>query len=325
MAPPIDPATPTPADGPIAIVGTGFIGQSWAIVFARAGYDVTLYDADAAQTAKAQEYIGRMLPELDRAGLLEQAGVTEVATRIKGAATLEQALDGALHVQENTPERIEIKRRVFAELDAKAAPGTVLASSTSALLPSSFTDDLPGRARCVVAHPINPPHLVPAVEVVPGSGTSAETVARTAALMRAVGQSTVVMQKEINGFIINRLQGAMLHEAFRLFADGYADTESIDICVRDGLGLRWSFMGPFETIDLNAPGGITDYIDRYGPFYQGLWPGADLPDWQACATKAEAERNLSLARKDMPARQNWRDDKLIELAAARRQSPHDAK
>ncbi|WP_151719475.1 3-hydroxyacyl-CoA dehydrogenase [Gemmobacter serpentinus] len=327
MAKPTDPATQaTRPSGTVAIIGTGFIGQSWAIVFARAGLDVRLYDADAAQTAKAQDYIARMLPELAQAGLLGTATAAEVGQRISGATTLAAVLDGVFYVQENAPERLDIKRKVFAELDAVAAPDTILASSTSALLPSSFTADLPGAARCVVAHPINPPHLVPAVEVVPGSGTSEDTVARTADLMRAVGQATVVMHKEIDGFIVNRLQGALLHEAFRLFADGYADTESIDVCVRDGLGLRWSFMGPFETIDLNAPGGVTDYIDRYGPFYHRLWPGAgNLPDWQAVGAQVELERTALLPRNEMPARQIWRDSKLIELAAARLKPQQDAK
>lgn len=311
----------SPQDGHIAIVGTGFIGQSWAIVFARAGYDVVLQDTDATQLQKAQDYIGRMLPELKAAGLLGDATEAELRQRIRAEPDLALALEGAIYIQESTPERLEIKREVFARLDATAAPEVIIASSTSALLPSSFTERLPGAARCIVAHPINPPHLVPAVEVVPGRHTSPQTVERTAALMRAVNQSTVVMQKEIDGFIINRLQGALLHEAFRLFADGYADTESIDICIRDGLGLRWSFMGPFETIDLNAPGGITDYIDRYGPFYRGLWPdGVTLPDWDAVAARAEAERKARLPRGDMPARQNWRDDRLIELAAARRKT-----
>lgn len=305
----------------VAIVGSGFIGQSWAIVFARAGFAVRLYDADPAQAVRAGEYIGRMLPDLARANLLNGHDPADLQSRISTCTTLAEALDGVSYVQENTPERLEIKRKVFAELDAAAAPEVILASSTSALLPSSFTHSLPGAARCVVAHPINPPHLIPAVEVVPSPWTSPETVERTADLMRQIGQSTVVMRKQIEGFIINRLQGALLHEAFRLLEDGYADTESIDICVRDGLGLRWSFMGPFETIDLNAPGGITDYIDRYGPFYRSLWEeGAALPDWQAAGPEAEKQRETHLDRADMQARRDWRDARLVELAASRQRT-----
>lgn len=303
----------------IAIIGSGFIGQSWAIVFARAGCEVRLYDLDKTQTDKAKAYIATMLHELAAADLLGGADPSAVAARVTGVTDLAAALDGAAHVQENAPERLEIKRALFAQLDTLAAPDTVLASSTSALLPSAFSGGLPGARRCVVAHPINPPHLVPAVEIVPGPETAPEIVAQTAALMRAVGQSAVVMRKEIEGFIVNRLQGALLHEAFSLLAGGYAGTEDIDVCVRDGLGLRWSFMGPFETIDLNAPGGIRDYVDRYGPFYHQLWcEDAQLPDWVAATPEAERQRTELLGRTDLADRQAWRDRKLIEIAAQRR-------
>jgi len=315
---------PTPADGRIAVVGTGFIGRSWAIVFARAGFNVTLYDASASQCESARGYIGEMLPELAKAGLLNGNVPDEVMERIATATDLAGALDGAFYVQENAPEQLELKRSVFAELGRLTDEQAILASSTSAILPSRFSGELPCASRCLVVHPINPPHLVPSVEVVPGQDTAPEVVVRTAALMRAVGQSTVVMHKEIDGFIVNRLQGALLHEAFRLFEGGYADMESIDICVRDGLGLRWSFMGPFETIDLNAPGGIKDYIRRYGPFYRSLWPdGGALPDWSASEAQAERERSQQLPRGEMLQRQGWRDRKLIELAATRHNLKQD--
>ncbi len=316
--------TGTSSAGHIAVVGAGFIGQSWAIVFARSGYDVALYDADRSQSAKAGVFLDQALSQLNEAGLLNGLAPQAVRERIVPADTLSHALDGAFYVQENAPEKLDLKRQIFAELDALAKPGVILASSTSALLPTSFTEGLKGAARCIVAHPINPPHLVPAVEVVPGRSTSQETIERTAALMDGVGQSTVIMRREIDGFIINRLQGALLHEAFHLFAEGYADTESIDICVRDGLGLRWSFMGPFETIDLNAPGGISDYIERYGPFYRQLWQGNDhLPDWRACGARLESERSQILARSDMQARQVWRDSELMKIASARRRPEQD--
>lgn len=317
-----DPSAPSAIpEGRIAVVGSGFIGQSWAIVFARAGYEVSLFDAKREQLDVAMDYITSTLPDLEAAGLLGTTGASAAAALISPADDLAGALDGAVYVQENTPENPEIKRKVFAELDAAAAPGTILASSTSSIVPSVFSAGLEGAARCIVAHPINPPHLVPAVEIVPSEKTSPETIARTQDLMHAVGQSVVTMQKEIGGFIVNRLQGALLHEAFRLYAEGYADLESIDVCVRDGLGLRWSFMGPFETIDLNASGGIRDYIERYSGFYRELWSGpgsTDLPDWNAVRHEAEAERVARLPRTDLARRQAWRDDALIALMAGRR-------
>ena len=315
------PDIPSPKDGRIAVVGSGFIGQSWAIVFARAGFDVTMYDARQEQLDVAMSYIADSVGDLSASGLLNGSDPSAVRARIGRAGSLAEALDGAIYVQENTPEVLDIKRAVFADLDAAAAPGTVLASSTSSIVPSAFSDGLSGAGRCVVAHPINPPHLVPAVEIVPSDRTTEDTVARTAALMQAVGQSVVTMKKEVAGFIVNRLQGALLHEAFRLYAEGYADTEAIDTCVRDGLGLRWSFMGPFETIDLNAIGGIRDYIERYSGFYRELWSGpggTDMPDWTSVRHEAETERAARLPRSDLALRQAWRDSELIALLADRR-------
>ena len=143
----------------------------------------------------------------------------------------------------------------------------MLASSTSAILPSAFTEALKGRARCLVVHPINPPYLIPAAEVVPAPWTDAAVVERAAAFLRAAGHAPIVMKREIDGFVMNRMQGALLEEAFRLVAEGYASVEDVDIGIREGLALRWSFMGPFETIDLNAPGGVRDYAERYQQIY----------------------------------------------------------
>ena len=167
-------------------------------------------------------------------------------------------------MQENAPEDVEVKRALWARLDALAPADAILASSTSAVVPSAFTENLAGRARCLVAHPINPPYLVPALELVPAPWTSTETMAAAETVMRGIGQAPIVMKRELDGFVMNRLQGALLDEAFRLVADGYCSVEDVDVGVRDGLALRWAFIGPFETIDLNAPGGVRDYVGRYG-------------------------------------------------------------
>jgi len=244
---------------------------------------------------------------------------------MKGAATLEEALRGASHVQESTPEDVETKRRVFATLDEAAAPEAVLASSTSALLPSSFTEALKGRSRCLVVHPINPPYLIPAAEVVPAPWTDPGVVERTSALLRAAGHSPIVMRREIDGFVMNRLQGAMLEEAFRLVAEGYASIEDVDIGVREGLALRWSFMGPFETIDLNAPGGVRDYAQRYQGMYAAIFPSMQWRvDWSGPVMETiEAERRAALPRDQLAERQAWRDRRLMALAAHKRRVARD--
>ena len=247
----------------VAIIGSGFVGRAWAISFSRAGHDVALWDQDPQAPEKALTYIRGLLPDLEASDLLNGVAAQAVEARMRPAATLEAPLDGAAHVQENTPEDVEVKRKVFAQLDAAAAPDAVLASSTSAILPSAFTEALKGRARWLVVHPINSPYLIPAAEVVPGPWTDAATVERAASVLRSAGHAPIVMKREIDGFVTNRLQRALLEEAFRLVAEGYASVEDIDIGLRDGLPLRWSFIGPFETIDLNAPGGIRDYAERY--------------------------------------------------------------
>ena len=171
----------------------------------------------------------------------------------------------------------------------------MLASSTSGIPASAFTEALPGRDRCLVAHPVNPPYLVPLVELVGAPWTSPEVVARTRALMDRVGQVPVVAMKETRGFVLNRMQAALVAEAFRLVRDGVMSVEDVDACVRDGLGLRWSFMGPFETIDLNAPGGVSDYAARFGALMGGITDEQTPYDYDpATVEKVAGERRAAL-------------------------------
>jgi 3-hydroxyacyl-CoA dehydrogenase len=286
---------------------------------------VRIYDQTSGAAEAAAAFAVSVLPSLAAEGLLEGAAPDDVARRIAVVETLDDALAGADHVQENTPENLEGKQRVFAELDERADPDTVLSSSTSALLPSKFTEHLAGRARCVVVHPINPPYLVPAVEIVPAPWTDPAVVERTRALMVAAGQAPIVMKREIDGFVMNRLQGALLEEAFRLVSDGYASVEDVDIGLREGLALRWSFMGPFETADLNAPAGVRDYVERYEGLYEGLYQtmqrrvewGGDVID------TVERERRELLPAADLQERQIWRDRRLMALAAHKRRALRD--
>ena len=309
----------------VAVVGAGLIGRAWAISFARAGHEVAITDADASAAEKALSFIDEALKDLQRFDLLNGATPKEVRGRLRAAHGLEDALQGAIHVQENAPERIEVKRALYGELDRIARPDTVLASSTSALLPSAFTESLEGRARCLVAHPINPPYLVPAVEIVPAPWTDPAVVERTVAFMRAAGQAPFIMTREIDGFVVNRLQGALLQEAFRLVADGYASCEDVDIALREGLALRWSFMGPFETIDLNAPGGAADYIKRYSGLYDGLFESQQRrADWQGPVMgEIERQRRERVKTEDLEGRQAWRDRRLMALAAHKRAAAKD--
>jgi 3-hydroxyacyl-CoA dehydrogenase len=309
----------------VAIVGSGFIGRAWAISFARAGHNVRMWDQSPAATGGARDYIAGVLGDLAANDLLRGQAIDAVLDRITIVAELAEALAGAAHIQENTPENLEVKREVFSLIDRLADPQAVIASSTSALLPSKFTDHLQGRHRCLVVHPINPPYLIPAAEVVPAPWTSAETLERTRAFLIDAGHAPLVMKRELDGFIMNRLQGALLEEAFRLVADGYASVEDVDIGIRDGLALRWSFMGPFETIVLNAPGGVRDYVERYQSIYSNIFPQMlRRVDWAGEVMKTvEADRRERLPRESLGERQVWRDRRLMALAAHKKKSDQE--
>ena len=306
----------------IAIAGSGLIGRAWSIAFARGGWQVALYDPEAGVAARARELIGAAFEDLAGAGLPGGAAPADLLARVTVAGSLAEALDGAAQVQENAPEVLEIKIAVTREIAALASPEAVLASSTSGFVPSSFTEAAPGRERCLVAHPINPPYLLPAVELVPAPWTDPAVMAKAKANLESVGMVAMTMTRELDGFVLNRLQSAFLHEAFRLVAQGYVSAADLDRAVHNGLGPRWSFMGPFETIDLNAPGGIAQYVERYGPLYELLAETQKEPcDWpKALAGGIQAERERELARDEIAQRQAWRDRRLMAFAAAKREA-----
>ena len=306
----------------VSIIGAGFIGRAWAITFARAGHRVTLWDVDPAAPDHSIGFVRELLPDLAANDLLDGLSPDEVLANFRVESDLATALAGADYVQENTPENLGMKKEIFARLDAHTPKTAVIASSTSAILPSLFTAELEGRHRCLVVHPLNPPYVIPAAEIVPAPWTAPEVVEQTRALLTSCGQAPIVMKRELDGFIMNRLQGALLEEAFRLVADGYASVEDVDIGIRDGLALRWSFMGPFETIDLNAPGGIRDYAERYEGIYSHIFPQCmRRVEWVGPVMDvAEAERREKLSADDLEKRQAWRDRRLMALAAHKRQA-----
>jgi 3-hydroxyacyl-CoA dehydrogenase len=260
----------------VAIIGAGLIGRAWTIVFARAGWNVRVWDPVAEARGAAPGLLRASMEDLHARDLL--GDVDSALARVAICDSLPSAVAGADLVQENGPEIVDLKRTVFRELDRHAKPGAILASSSSAIVASLFTEGLAGAARCIIAHPVNPPHLIPVVELCGSPWTSTETIARAREIYEAVGQTPVVVNRELEGFVLNRLQGALLAEAFRLVGEGVISPSDLDKTVKDGLGLRWSFMGPFETIDLNAPGGIDDYCTRYTGFYRRLSEDSAPPE-----------------------------------------------
>ena len=302
----------------IGVIGAGLIGRAWAIVFARSGMSVCLYDVDASALGQVKDSICQSLEDLLQAGLIED--IETPLSRIQTENDLAHAMSGVEYVQECGPEDIDAKRRIYSALESVVAIDTVLASSTSGIAASRFTNHLKHPERCLVAHPVNPPYLIPLVEVAPSPDTSKATVNRTMQLMEQAQQTPILVRKEVQGFILNRLQGALLNEALRLFRDGYVSAEDLDKTVKHGLGLRWSFMGPFETIDLNAPNGVVDYGQRYGPLYRDIdRQRSDDDPWDTATLAAlSQERRSQLPSEGLVERQAWRDRHLMALMAHQR-------
>jgi L-gulonate 3-dehydrogenase len=233
-----------------------------------------------------------------------------------------EAVRNAEYIQENGPERTDIKLPLFAELERAAKPDAIIASSSSGIPASAFTEHLKTRHRCLIAHPVNPPYLVPLVEICPAPWTDASVTERTREIMVKAGQVPATVKKEIDGFALNRLQGALLAEAFRLLADDVISPADLDALVKHGLGLRWSFMGPLETIDLNAPGGLADYCHRYGPLYAKMQEQMKPLDWDAALVdRLHDARRAELPANMQPVRQEWRDRRLMALLAHKRSQP----
>lgn len=304
----------------ITLVGCGLVGGSWALVFARAGFDVTLYDPSPASLKAAIDFATSAAASLAKQDLLNGQTPADVLGRLKPATNLAEAVQDADYIQESAPERLPIKQALYKELATIVKPDAVIASSTSGLPASSFTADIEGRDRCVVAHPINPPHLIPLVEIIPAPWTAPSVVERTDALMKQLGQVPIRLNREIAGFVVNRLQSAVLGEAFRLVEDGIVSASDVDAAISEGLGLRWFFMGPFETIDLNAQGGVADYCAKLGPMYYDLAKEqADPRSWSKDLIETvEKQRREKTPANQLDARKAWRDRCLAALVKAKR-------
>lgn len=305
----------------VAIVGAGLVGRSWAMVFARAGWDAVIFDPVPGVSEQALGLIRDGLADQARHGLVTDP--KGALARISVAASAKEAVAQADYVQESGPEQVDAKRAIWAELDALTPADVVIASSTSAITASRFSETLTGRARCLVGHPVNPPHLVPLVEISPAPWTSAQAVERARKVYAQIGQEPILLKREIDGFILNRLQGAVLNEAMRLVSEGYVSAADLDKTVKDGLGLRWSFMGPFETIELNAPAGIPDYCARFEGMYR---PMAQNPPPEKVWDKSTIDRIVAdwgkaLDPEQVRAKSRWRDERLAALVAHKKGQP----
>lgn len=303
----------------VAIVGAGSIGLAWAIVFAKSGSPTRLVEIDPARRATALGHIARRLGELHRNDLLDEDPAI-VLDRVAVVAEPAGAIEDADWVQECVVEDLGVKRELFALLDTLADAGTVLASSSSMISCSRWADRLAGRHRCVVVHPGNPPYLLPVAEIVPAPFTSEQTVARAKEVLTQSGMTPILVHGEPEGFVFNRLQGALLREAYCLVRDGAASAADIDRVVAEGLGRRWAVIGPFATAQLNTRGGLRRHAQVMGPGYarMGAERGQRDPWTDALVETVAADLADRLPADDWEEQVARRDEALIQLERARR-------
>lgn len=299
----------------IAVLGAGSIGVSFGVLFAKAGFSVAIWDPFGDALERARLDVDARLELLNSRSLLSEEPAL-IAARISYISILRDAVEDSILVQECAPEDVSIKTELFTELARFASKDAVLASSSSALAPSRFATDDCAPERVIVAHPGNPPYLLPVIEIVPGSKTLPQTIERASQIYRQAGLKPVFLNKEIEGFIFNRLQGALLREAYCLVRDGIASVEDIDEVVRSGLGRRWSIIGPFETVDLNTRGGIASHAQKMGPAYErmGAERGQHDPWTPDLVEKVSEQRRAVLPLDKWDDRVRWRDEQLMRLA-----------
>ena len=298
----------------VAILGAGSIGLSFAAVFSDAGFSVTLCDPDPARRAAVDDGLAVHRDAIALAGLLQG-----LSGRVAIAADGAEVLPRAELVIECGPENLAVKQAIFADLLARCRADCVLATASSAIQMSHILPDDAQQRQCLVVHPVNPPAVLRMVEICPAPGTLPQAVDRAAQLFTDAGFTAVRLGREIEGFVLNRLQGAVLREAYRLVDDGVTDVAGVEAVMRLGLGPRWALSGPFETAELNTPGGIRAHAARMGPAYARM--GAErgeTVDWHpALINQVEAQRRAEIAAEQLPARAAWRARAVARLVAAR--------
>ncbi|XP_045195917.1 lambda-crystallin-like [Mercenaria mercenaria] len=300
----------------VGIIGSGLIGRSFAMLFAAAEYEVWLYDIEKSQLSSAVNEIKAQLKELQGLQLLRGSLTAEQQfNNINTTDDIEQCVKNAVYVHECVPERIELKTAVYAKVDKLLNDTCILASSASALLPSKLAANIQHKNRFIVVHPTNPPFYAPLVELIPSPWADSDVVPTTKSIMEKLGQVPVILKKEIDGFVLNRIQYAIMKESWRLIKDGIIDVEGLDKVMSAGLGRRYAFMGPIETAYLNADG-MYSYSERYATMIEGVMATFREPDKfdGPVLDQIQSEMEQLVPMDTLQARRNWRDKRLAALA-----------
>ncbi|KAK3569170.1 hypothetical protein QTP86_025988 [Hemibagrus guttatus] len=308
----------------ITVVGSGLIGRSWAMVFISGGYRVKIYDNQPGQASRAIAEIRKQVEELQDAQMLRgKLSASEQLSLLSSHDDLSQALEGAFFVQECVFEDLQAKQTVFQAVENHVSEDTILSSSTSCLMPSNVFSLVQNPKRCIISHPVNPPYYVCLVELVPHPETLPTAMDMAFELMTEVGQAPVRLRKEIDGFALNRVQYAIIAECWRLVEDNVISVKDIDLVMSEGLGMRYAFIGPIETMHLNAPNGnsipgLEDYLGRYREGIRRVLSSfGPIPEFDgevAARINKEICELIPSDQEHLSARRERRDQLLMGLA-----------
>jgi len=296
----------------VGLLGGGVIGGGWAARFALNGWNVNLYDPDPEAKRKVDAVLTNARSaygKLVRAPLPTEGQVTVVSS-------IEEMTDGVSFIQESAPERLELKQSLLMEVDKYAPSNVVIGSSTSGLLPSKLQDGMTHPERLVVGHPFNPVYLLPLVEIVPGNKSASWALESAANTYTALGMKPLLLKKEVDGFVADRLLEALWREALWLVNDGVATMSEVDDAIRFGAGLRWSFMGTMLTYRIaGGEGGMRHFMSQFGPALQWPWTHLmDVPELtEGFLDKLEAQSDTQAGGASIRELEALRDDCLVSV------------
>lgn len=293
------------------------------MIFVSRGYTVSVFDIDEKQLTAAKNNIPESLKRFESQGNLRGTlPVDEQIKLITFTNDLAECIKDAIYVQECVPEKLELKRKVFEDLDKLCTDEMILASSSSCIGSSQFNSGLKNAKNILIVHPVNPPYFVPLVEIIPSDQTDPEIVAKTRQLMEEVEQAPITLKKEISGFALNRIQYAILNECWHMVQSGLLSAEDIDRVMVNGLGMRYAFIGPLETMHLNAEG-IVNYCDRYAASALKVSETFKPPPLYDIPTSKKLNEYFSqyIPLDKMDERRQWRDECLAKLAKLKKEIP----
>jgi ketoreductase RED1 len=272
----------------VTVIGAGAIGLSWAALFLANGLKVTVNDPRPDLKEASLKGLEEISPTLKALGY----DVSALANNLSFEVDLDKAVKDADLVQENGPENVEFKQNLYAQIEKSLKPSALVLSSTSGITATTFTEKMKDASRVLIGHPFNPPHLIPLVEIVPGKRTSKEAIAEAVKFYTAIGKSPIVIEKEIPGFVANRLQSALFRESIYLVSQGVVSMEGLDQIVSSSIGLRWAAAGPFKTFTLGGgPGGFPHFLKHLGPPLESGWKNLGDPHLDQTTTDLLLEQS----------------------------------